>query len=385
MPPTWRRAPSDCCTRSCWPPASSSCRPPRSAGCWTTPRPSAGWSGTTCRTSRASPPCRSPPGRAWPPTRYADTEWLGVLKQIQDGLRPMKRDALVAYLLATTPDLSGVDDLYDYFLIDVQMTAGMSTSRIVQAHAAVQLFAMRCLMGLEPTSVAQIGTDDGWAQWEWMANFRVWEANRKIFLWPENWILHSLRDDKSEPFVELENALQQDELTDTAVEDATSAYLETLDDIAHLDVMAAYYDTDAGTEHVFARTRGGSPAVYYHREFSSERSWTPWTTVPLDITGEQLLAFSRNSRLTLAWPVFTSEPDDSKSPPDTPDPASLSGGKSNDNPDKRWKIQLAVSEYADGRWREKRVSAGALYTTFAQTQPEESQFNFFSWGVGANQ
>ncbi len=265
------------------------------------------------------------------------------------------------------------------------MTAGMSTSRIVQAHAAVQLFAMRCLMGLEPTSVAQIGTDDGWAQWEWMANFRVWEANRKIFLWPENWILPSLRDDKSEPFVELENALQQDELTDTAVEDATSAYLETLDDIAHLDVMAAYYDTDAGTEHVFARTRGGSPAVYYHREFSSERSWTPWTTVPLDITGEQLLAFSRNSRLTLAWPVFTSEPDDSKSPPDTPDPASLSGGKSNDNPDKRWKIQLAVSEYADGRWREKRVSAGALYTTFAQTQPEESQFNFFSWGVGANQ
>ena len=87
--------------------------------------------------------------------------------------------------------------------------------------------------------------------------------------------------------------------------------------------------------------------------------------VPLDITGDQLLAFSRNSRLTLAWPVFTSEPDDSKAPPDTPDPASLSGGKANEKPDKRWKIQLAVSEFAGGRWREKRVSDGALYTDFA--------------------
>ena len=33
----------------------------------------------------------------------------------------------------------------------------------------------------------------------WMKNFRVWEANRKIWLYPENWIEPELRDDKS-PF-----------------------------------------------------------------------------------------------------------------------------------------------------------------------------------------
>ncbi|MEV7099475.1 neuraminidase-like domain-containing protein [Amycolatopsis sp. NPDC051045] len=318
-------------------------------------------------------------------TRYADAEWLGVLKQIQDGLRPLKRDALVAYLLAVNPDLTGVDDLYDHFLIDVQMTAGMSTSRIVQAYATVQLFAMRCLMALEPACVAQVGVDDGWGQWSWMANFRVWEANRKIFLWPENWHVPSLRDDRSELFVKLDDTLQQDALTDLSVEDATGGYLESLDDIAHLDVMAVYYDTAARVEHVFARTKGGTPAVYYHREFHQERAWTPWTTVPLDIAGDQLLAFSRNSRLTLAWPVFTSVPDDSKAPPDTPDPASLGGGKANDKPDKRWKIQLAVSEYAGGRWREKKVSDGALYTEFAPEQYNAVQFNFFVWAFGATQ
>ncbi|TDP92928.1 neuraminidase-like domain-containing protein [Labedaea rhizosphaerae] len=318
-------------------------------------------------------------------TRYADTEWLGVLKQIQDGLRPLKRDALVAYLLAVNPHLAGVDDLYDYFLIDVQMSAGMATSRIVQAHATVQLFAMRCLMALEPTCVAQVGVDDGWAQWSWMANFRVWEANRKIFLWPENWHVPSLRDDRSELFVKLDDQLQQDALTDLSVEDATGAYLERLDDIAHLDVMAVYYDTAARIEHVFARTKGGAPYTYFHRQFIAERAWTPWTTVPLDITGDQLLAFSRNSRLTLAWPVFTSEPDDKKNPPDTPDPASLGGGKANDKPDKRWKIQLAVSEYAGGRWREKRISHDGLHTLFGPTQYDPSHFNFFVWALGATQ
>ncbi len=320
-------------------------------------------------------------------SRYASAQWLGVLQQIQDPLREMKRDALVAYLLADSPDLSSADDLYDYFLIDTQMQSCMSTSRIVQGHATVQLFAMRCLMGLEPASVASIGTDDGWAQWDWMMNYRVWEANREIFLWPENWISPDLRDDKSELFVTVENALQQDALTDDAVEQATDGYLESLDDLAHLEVMAAYYDTTALVEHVFARTRGGSPQVYYYRQFQAERAWTPWQTVPLDITGDQLLAFSRNSRLTVAWPQFTQQPDNSGNPPDIPDPASLSGGQPTSKPNNRWEIQLAVSEYADGRWREKRVSDTALYTDYYDVQdfPTEDQFTLLVWGLGTNQ
>ena len=35
--------------------------------------------------------------------RYAETEWLGVLKTIQDPLRQQKRDALVAFLLCDQP------------------------------------------------------------------------------------------------------------------------------------------------------------------------------------------------------------------------------------------------------------------------------------------
>ena len=317
--------------------------------------------------------------------RYADSEWLGVLAQTYGTVRPMKRDALVAYLLAHNPDLAGVDDLYDLFLIDVEMGGCMQTSRIVQAHATLQLFVARCLMGLEPTSVADLEEDDGWLQWSWMANFRVWEANRKIFLWPQNWIDPSLRDDKSELFVALDDALQQDALTDDSVEDATGGYLEALDDLAHLDVMATYYQTTTKSMHVFARTKGGTPAVYYHRQFLQELSWTPWETVPLDIDSDHLLAFERNDRLTLAWGIFTSQPDTDAAPPMTPDPAALAGGQANSPPNKRWQIQLATSELSRGHWRPKKVSIGYLATDFSPALPPKTDYDLFSWQLGQKQ
>ncbi len=317
--------------------------------------------------------------------RYTDAEWLGVLGQVQDGLRERKRDALVAYLLATTPSINSTNELYDYFLIDVETAACMDTSRIVQAHATLQLFAIRCLMGLEPESVATVKHDDGWKRWEWMANFRVWEANRKIFLWPENWLEPDLRDDKSELYVKAEQTLQQNPLTEVAIEDVMGEYLESLGDIAHLDVLTTYYEARTKTHHVFAKTKGGDPAVYLHREFQQERYWTPWKRVPIDITGEHLLAFDRNSRLTLAWPVFTEEPNTSKAPPAIPDPASLSGGKANDKPEKKWKIQLAVSERANGQWRPKRVSQGFIDTSYTQDLPALTEFNFFVWSLGTGQ
>ena len=46
-----------------------------------------------------------------------------------------------------------------------------------------------------------------------MKNYRVWEANRKVFLYPENWIEPELRDDKTPFFKELETELLQNDVT----------------------------------------------------------------------------------------------------------------------------------------------------------------------------
>src|SRR5690606_19365909 len=157
---------------------------------------------------------------------------------------------------ANDADLTSTSDLYDRLLVDVEMEACMPSSRIVQAHSTIQLFVQRCLMGLEPEATAAVEHDIGWEQWKWLKNYRVWEANRKVFPYPENWIEPELRDDKSFLFQELENQLQQNELTEFAAEDALIRYLEKLDDIAFLEVAATWYQTDSKTMHVFARTKG---------------------------------------------------------------------------------------------------------------------------------
>ena len=221
--------------------------------------------------------------------RYSDADWLGVLKSVQDPLRLQKRDALVAYILSKNPLLTSTDDIYDYFLIDVEMGSCMSTSRIVQGHATVQLFVERCPLGLEPQCIADFEQDPMWAQWSWMEQYRLWQANREVFIYPENWIVPNLRDDKSEQYVALENTLQQNALTNDNVEQAAITYLMSLDDIADMDVMAVYYDTNTFITHIFSRTKGGSPQTYYYRQTHSETTWTPWTKVPLDITGDHLL------------------------------------------------------------------------------------------------
>ena len=92
------------------------------------------------------------------------------------------------------------DKLFEYFLMDVEMDPCMQTSRIRHALSSVQLFIERCVMNLEPeVSSDSIAAD----QWAWMKRYRVWEANRKVFLFPENWLEPELRDDKSPIFKEM--------------------------------------------------------------------------------------------------------------------------------------------------------------------------------------
>jgi hypothetical protein len=278
-----------------------------------------------------------------------------------DAIRPQKRDALVAYLFATNPEMKDENDLYDYFLVDAEMEACMPSSRIVQAHGTIQLFVQRCLMGLESKAAADVDNDKSWEQWKWMKNYRVWEANRKVFLYPENWIEAELRDDKSFLFTELENELLQNEITEFTAEEALIKYLEKLDNIAFLEVMATWYQSDIKTMHVFARTKGGDPAIYYYRRFEQERYWTPWEKVELDITGDHLLAFVRNNRLCLAWPMFSEEPDPNQK---SKVPSDSDQGKEIDidKPKRKLKIQLAISEFANKKWQPKKISKDAIKT-----------------------
>lgn len=301
--------------------------------------------------------------------KYDEDQWLEIAPPLRDALRERQRAALVAYLLANPDkkhDWRKVSDIYGWFLLDVEMSPCQLTSRIKQAISSVQLFVQRCLMGLEPQVLATAEVDNRWREWRWMRNYRVWEANRKIFLYPENWIEPELRDDKTPFFKALEGELLQTNLTKDTAAVAFRSYLDKLDSVARLEVVGMYHQQEKDLSgqvavdhlHVFGRT-AGTPHQYYYRRRVDDRYWTPWERVDLDIgSGEHVESDDKNShlipdhlipivwvgRLFLIWPIFTEDVKPQDKEPKT-------------TPPRRWKIQLAWSEYKDGKWLPKRISA----------------------------
>jgi hypothetical protein len=299
-------------------------------------------------------------------SKYDEQQWYLLAKPLRDELREKQRLAMVTYVVAR-PDKTkrqiwkNTEELYEYLLLDVEMTPVMVTSRIKQAISSVQLFIDRVLMNLEHANMdktapalklnaAQV------KEWkEWRKLYRIWEANRKVFLYPENWIEPELRDDKSPFYKQLEATLQQNELTAENVEDAFLGYLEKLDSIARLEIKSMYHQKDVqnGIDviHVLGRTYS-IPHKCYYRKYS-DGEWTAWEKIDLDIKGDHVIPMVWNRRLHIFWLIYTEKTIES----DITLPAE---NQALTKPLKYWQIQLAWSEFKKNKWTAKKMSRNSI-------------------------
>ncbi|HXB93625.1 MAG TPA: neuraminidase-like domain-containing protein, partial [Puia sp.] len=320
-----------------------------------------------------------------------ETSWLAAVQPLMNTLRQERRDALVEYLGSNTvtnpfgqfdifPDEFSI---YGNFLIDVEMNACQPTTRTIQAYCSIQLFVQRCFLNLEYPNVQVDSTaDPDWLQWTWMGTFESWYEARYIFLYPENFIIPQTLPGQSPFFVDMQNDLTQGAVTEEIVETAFGNYLESLDEVARLEVKGMWYDDPGSTLYVFARTYGGDPSVYYFRTLNAIGIWSAWEQVTADISGDEIIPVMQNGRLFLYWPVFTQTSDASN----TSQKQTATDGNStmaSSPPDKYWKIQLAFSEYLNGKWTGKKVSkdyASSKTINFsddgASWAPDSSDFVF---------
>jgi len=322
-------------------------------------------------------------------SKFGEDTWLTLSAEIQDVLRERKRDALVAYLLThPQPDppsskWENTNDLYAYYLLDVEMSSCQLTSRLVQGSGSIQLFVQRCFMGLEPDVVVKADGDDGdsaWRWWKWMSKYRVWEANRKVFLWPENWIEPELKKDRSQFFKDLENELTQNDINQFTVETAFTNYLDKLDGVAQLEIAGFYHEDDGDNAiiHVFGRTPGAEPHLYYYRRYDY-RQWTPWEKVELDIQGDYLVPAVVGKRLFLFWPIFTEVPDDSQNKQATVPRVDTANSHSTnvEKAKKKLKLQMACSDYRLGQWTPKRVSKDFVFSSSYEDDIVRKNYEFY--------
>ncbi|MEQ1530230.1 MAG: neuraminidase-like domain-containing protein, partial [Methylococcales bacterium] len=305
--------------------------------------------------------------------RYEESDWLNVLKPINDEMRALQRDVLVAYILhqmRANPNLANIDTpdkLFEYYLMDVQMAPCMQTSRIRHALSSVQLFIDRCLMNLEKNKIDPSSIKS--KQWELMKRYRVWEANRKVFLWPENWLEPELRDDQSPIFKETISELLQSDITEDSAAVALLNYLSKLDEVAKLEPCGIHYiENDLGTSaddiaHVIARTAGINRKYFYRRREGV--SWTPWEQVKLDIEDNPVTPVVWKGRLFIFWlKIIKLAP--SGAAPDLPEKdkevdlasvkASVLIPSQNNMPNITVQAILCWSEFYNGKWQPTKTS-----------------------------
>jgi hypothetical protein len=245
------------------------------------------------------------------------------LEKYQDKLRGKKRASLTTYLIHSGfPQFENENDLFNYFLIDTELEGCARTSRLVAATMSLQLYIHRILLNLEqddqePGTAGRVhiqADDIPGDEWPWRKNYRVWEANRKVFLYPENYIEPELRDDKSPLFKELENELLQQEINADTVLDAYAKYMRGFDEVAHLKIAGSYHEKDEESEtdilHLFGVT-ADEPPMYYYRKvenlYYSEKNdnrgvvWNPWEKINVQIPVRKVAPITYNGRLHVFW------------------------------------------------------------------------------------
>ena len=304
--------------------------------------------------------------------KYGDKKWQTVTRQLRNDIREQQRDALLAYITANNTELDTPEKLYAFLLIDVEMNSRTITSRIKLALSSVQLFVQRCLMNLEPDINLQIISEDErleWEEWSWRKNYRVWEANRKVFLYPENWLEPEWRDDKTEFFKELETELLQNELNDISAEKAYLNYLAKLESVNNLEIMAMCEAEKNSGYYIFGRTHG-NPKVLYFRKFELDpESFTAWEKIDVDFEGEHLVPAIHNGRLHLFWPVFG-------------EVSSKGKGKSSENDSylestKALTVQLAWSQFYNDKWGSRKVTEAIPLEPSVENKPKVAHKEYY--------
>lgn len=249
--------------------------------------------------------------------KYSAKAWQDVYAALNNSIEEKKRDKLASAAIWKVgqlySDINSASSLYKYFLIDVEMSGEAQISYIKHALNSLQLYVHRCRMGLEK-GVTVSNIPEAW--WEWIMSYRVWEANRKVFLYPENYLDPSLRTSKTTLFKGLEESLMQSDITTDSAEAAFRKYLDDFSQLAKLRYVDSYYCTvnyphrgPKDTLFLFARTQT-APYNYYYCTKEQEPVqtgveqpgvWTEWKKIDLSINSEYISPVFAFNRLFIFW------------------------------------------------------------------------------------
>ncbi|QUM84380.1 neuraminidase-like domain-containing protein [Moritella sp. 28] len=242
--------------------------------------------------------------------------------------------ALCGYFLlneTTDMDLFGGENrngIYQYLLLDNQVTGQVQTTRIAEAVSSVQLYINRCLQGMEFNVNTDRFTSRFFAEWEqYNKRYNSWASVSKLAYYPENYVEPSLRYNQTNLQQALLSQISQDKLNQDVVDDAYLSYLSSFEEIANLEMLSGYHDApilSQGYTYFVARS-ASQPAQYYWRSLNNDMgddlgsytasAWSAWEKIEAPIANavnDEVRPVMFNNRLYIAWIESTEKAEQSE-------------------------------------------------------------------------
>ena len=226
------------------------------------------------------------------------------------------------------------DELYAHWLLDVQISQSVPTSRVACATESLQQYINSISLGVEPGYDIQGMTPKQIHTWEnSLYSYSVWHASQQLRHFPSNYLSPALRQNKSDIFQQLENDINQSRLQQSHIDTAVQRYLGRLEEIINLHTINGYIDGTAenmadSTYYLIAKSKGSN--TYYYRSlnmrspaysttteqaaqdslnYPAPGAWSDWMDVPLpaseDIPLQSIRPVCFNNRLFVIWAQCT--------------------------------------------------------------------------------
>lgn len=238
-------------------------------------------------------------------------------QQIQNPLEQRRSEALSGEYrsLVMKKPLANRDDIWRELLMDGKVSADITTTRLADAIAGIQLYINRTIAGDEPGAENAVLERQFFKDWDtYNKRYSTWAGVSQLVYYPENTIDPAIRIGQTGMMNTMLEQLSQSELNSDTLENAFRQYLTAFEQVANLKVVSGYHDAvdiDEGNTW-FIGTSQTEPKKYYWRKADHSKcqngrfaanAWSDWKEITCAINPyqEMVRPVIYRSRLYLFW------------------------------------------------------------------------------------
>lgn len=238
-------------------------------------------------------------------------------QQLQDQSEPRRSEALSGEYrtLIMGKPLANRDDIWRKLLIDGKVSAAVTTTRLADAIAGIQLYINRTIAGDEPGAASAVLERQFFKDWDtYNKRYSTWAGVSQLVYYPENFIDPTIRTDQTGMMNTMLEQLSQSELNSDTLEEGFRQYLTAFEQVANLKVISGYHDAaDINEGNTwFIGTSQTEPKKYYWRKADHSKcqngrfaanAWSDWKEITCAVNPYQDMVrpVIYRSRLYLLW------------------------------------------------------------------------------------